>query len=307
MSDIVAVIDVGSNSIKLLVASPGDPLEILCQKTEEFRISSEINKQAFLSKFGLAKILECIQNLITQANPFKPKYVLIVATSAIREAANKDSFIEAVHAATGHPVYVLSGKEEALGIAKGVLIDPQFKDLKNFCLFDIGGGSLEMIRFCDRKVLTAVSLPLGAVRITQKHVQNPTLALPKNFLSIIDATVMEHMQEVHFPLDPTGGVLVGTGGAMNVASYVLEAQGQHISSKGIPVDALEHLYLQMAAIPLEARINIRGLPRKRADILPSALAVIISVARLLCTPAIHTSVYNLRFGLASSLLEKLSR
>ena len=165
----VAIIDIGSNSIKILVATrttSGD-FAALKTKTLDARISAGISKaKPELSEDGMARGLVAIRELLADAAAFEPAKIVLVATSAVRDATNGAMFRERVKTATGHEIRILTGDEEANLIGRGLTCDPALRGLKDFYVFDLGGGSLECLAFRERKIVQAMSLQLGCVRLT---------------------------------------------------------------------------------------------------------------------------------------------
>ena len=96
---------------------------------------------------------------------YEVEKIEIVATSAVRDASNQDQFLEEVAHEAASPLRVLSEKEEATLIGRGIACDPYLPNPKCFCALDIGGGSLECIKYQDRDVTEGISLPIGAVRL----------------------------------------------------------------------------------------------------------------------------------------------
>src|SRR5262245_15760732 len=133
MSSPVAVIDIGSNSIKILVARRAadgriEPLKI---RTIDARISAGISQaNPRLSEDGMARGLAAIQELLAEAAPFQPARITLVATSAVRDAANGPAFREQVRAVTGQTIRILSGDEEANLIGRGLTADPALAGLR---------------------------------------------------------------------------------------------------------------------------------------------------------------------------------
>ena len=177
----VAVIDIGSNSIKVLVAARDKPgaVTALKSKTIDARISAGISKaEPKLSDEGMTRGLAAIQELLADAAGFSPAKTVLVATSAVRDARNGADFRARVKAATGHDIRTLSGDEEANLIGRGLTCDPALADLRNFYVFDLGGGCLECLCLTDRRIQQALSLQLGCVRLTERFIQDPTAPLP---------------------------------------------------------------------------------------------------------------------------------
>ena len=119
----VAVIDIGSNSIKVLVAArdAAGALQSLKYRTIDARISAGISQDSpRLSEDGMARGLDAIRSLLVDAAEFSPRQIILVATSAVRDAQNGAEFRARVQAATGHEIRVLSGDEEANLIGRGL-------------------------------------------------------------------------------------------------------------------------------------------------------------------------------------------
>jgi exopolyphosphatase/guanosine-5'-triphosphate,3'-diphosphate pyrophosphatase len=149
MNPSIAVIDIGSNTIKLLVAARDESVRLTerASKTIDARISAGISQNPpRLSEAGMAAGIAAIRDLLATAAPLAPTQTLLVATSAVRDAANGADFRARVRTATGHDIRILTGDEEANLIGAGLLCDPALANLKDFYVFDLGGGSLEACR-----------------------------------------------------------------------------------------------------------------------------------------------------------------
>lgn len=290
MPKTVSIIDIGSNSIKLLVANKTGPLK------EDFRgarIGEGIsNKNFTIPEHVIQRNITAILELLKAAEPYHPDLTLIVATSAVRDALNRDEFCQRVQQATGLPVKVLSGQEEALCIAQGVATDPNIKHLKEFCHFDIGGGSLECIHYKNNTVLLAQSLPLGVVRLTEQYIPNPALPIPQSQIDAITHLIAHSTP--NFPIKNTP--LIGSGGAFSEAKRLLN------KNASLEINDLNTLLTQLSSIDINTRINTYHIPPFRADVMPTALAIIIALANKAEVTHITHSHYSLRFGLAAQAL-----
>ncbi|MBS0663559.1 MAG: phosphatase [Verrucomicrobia bacterium] len=307
----VAVIDIGSNSIKILVAARGSDggLAVLKTRTIDARISAGISQVSpRLSEPGMAAGLAAIQSLLAEAAPFHPAATVLVATSAVRDAQNGPEFRSRVTAATGQTIRILSGDEEANLIGRGLTCDPALAELQDFYVFDLGGGSLECLAFRQRRIERAASLQLGCVRLTEKYVLDPS----QPFSSAAQTAIATHVREVfhngtfQFVLGPAAAI--GTGGTVTVARAILAAREGHAFESSVPaltVAQLRHLLQWLGAMPLAARREVPGLPPGRADVMPAALATLIAVAEAGHISTFRHSLFNLRYGLAAEALERL--
>ncbi|MES2693578.1 MAG: phosphatase [Verrucomicrobiota bacterium] len=308
----VAVIDIGSNSIKILVATRSTEGTVLplAMRTLDARISAGISHAApQLSEDGMARGLEAIQTLLADARSHGAGRIVLVATSAVRDARNGADFRARVQAATGHEIRVLTGDEEANFIGRGLTTDPALTALRDFYVFDLGGGSLECLAFRERRIEQAISLQLGCVRLTEKFVTDPTQPFP----AAADAAIAAHIREVFahsgfaFTLPSSAGA-VGTGGTVSTVRAILGARAGLPFERTDPLVTraqLADLLAYLAPLPLAERQKIPGLPSARADVFPAALATLLAVADLGRFNAFQNSLYNLRFGLAAEALSAI--
>jgi exopolyphosphatase/guanosine-5'-triphosphate,3'-diphosphate pyrophosphatase len=305
----VAVIDIGSNSIKVLVASraPDGTIISLLSRTLDARISAGISQtEPQLSDEGMARGVEAVHTLVKDAAAYSPAQTIIVATSAVRDARNGDEFKTRIRGATGLDIRILSGTEEANLIGRGLTCDPALRARRDFYVFDLGGGSLECLAFRDRHLDHAASLQLGCVRLTEKFLTDPAKPLGRT----PRYRVMQHVHDelVYGPFKfslPPEAAAVGTGGTVaTVRSIVAARDGKAFDETEpfIPLTQLRLLLTRLARMPLEERKQVPGLPAARADIFPTALATLIVVADVAAVAGFHHSLYNLRYGLAAEAL-----
>lgn len=310
MTATVAIVDIGSNSIKILVATRGADTRVaaLHHRTIDARISAGISKTApVLGEDGMARGLAAIQSLLADAAPYAPARVVLVATSAVRDALNGPDFRARVHAATGHNIRILSGDEEANLIGAGLTCDPALAALDNFYVFDLGGGSLECLAFRDRRIVQAVSLQLGCVRLTEKFVADSTAPFAESAAIAIAAHTRAIVSAAGFAFSlPQSAVAVGTGGTITTVRTILAARAGTSLDQTPPIVTLAQLRELLALLgplSLAARRQISGLPPARADVFPTALATMIALAELGGLDAFLHSFYNLRYGLAAEALD----
>ncbi len=314
MPDTVAVIDVGSNSIKLLVARAGatsNSLETLCSETIETRISGGISsKLPSLNEDAITAGSATIAKLQKMAQNYQPDHTVIVATSAVRDAINSDDFIQNVAEATGLQIRTLSGTEEAKYIGQGITCDPAIGGMTNFIQTDIGGGSLELIRFDAGQIQQAISLQLGAVRLTERFIEDADAPLTLKIEASIRRYVTEQLMSSDFDFSPAELPLIGTGGAYTVSRAMLvvdtDSKIEH-SSPHLERSTLSHLKNKLAPLPLKERLSIPHLPAARADIMPTALITIDALLEVANRSKLTHSFYNLPYGVAANLLKQQTK
>lgn len=308
---VVAVIDIGSNSIKLLVATTDEAGRVrsVFTKALDARISAGIGGlQPRLSAEGMARGEAAVAELLALARPHAPVAAALVATSAVRDAANGAEFCARLQAATGFTVRILSGEEEARAIGKGLRQDPDLGGLSNFYVFDLGGGSLECLAFRGRQLEQALSLPLGCVRLTERFVADPNAPLPATARDAIARHTQIELTRAGFRFNLPAPSAVATGGTVSTLRAVLGARtGQRAEEAPalVTVDQLRDTLDWLAALPLTERRSVAGLPAARADVFPTALTTLLAIAEEGEIPAFRHSFHNLRFGIAAELLAGL--
>ena len=305
----VAVIDIGSNSIKVLIASRAAEGGVapVSFHTVDARIGAGISKsEPRLSEEGMQRGVDAIRALLAHAAPYKPGQTVLVATSAVRDARNGDEFRAKVRAATGHDIRILSGNEEANLIGRGLTCDTALRDLRDFYVLDLGGGSLECLAFRHRHIEQALSLQLGCVRLTEKFVADPSAP----FSRASQSQIADHTRAVlaqsgfRFSLGELAAT-VGTGGTVTSVRAILGAREEksfESTSATITTAQLSELLTWIGALPLEERKKVPGLPAARADVFPTALATFLAVAEIGRITAFRNSLFNLRYGVAAELL-----
>ncbi|QYY37046.1 hypothetical protein [Ruficoccus sp. ZRK36] len=303
----IGVIDIGSNSIKLLVAETGSTLAALYQTTLETRIGAGIDRdEPVLSQASMKAATAAVVKLIAEADRFAPENFAIVATSAVRDAVNRQDFIQRIEDATGHRLRVLSGEEEAAYIGRAITTDPALKEYPAFTLCDLGGGSLEFIRLEGGSITDKTSLQLGAVRLMERFVKDPTEPLPERTAARIADYVRTKIAESGFGAIQSQPFLAATGGAVNVARAVragwLGCSYAEVPSV-ITVNFLRYLSEELSAATLEERQRIPQLPAARADIMPVACIILLTVAEIAGARHFVHSLHNLRYGIAAAACE----
>jgi exopolyphosphatase/guanosine-5'-triphosphate,3'-diphosphate pyrophosphatase len=309
MNSSVAVIDIGSNTIKLLVAARNDSgrLTERATRTIDARISAGISQQSpHLGETGMASGVAAIRDLLATAAPLAPTQTILVATSAVRGAANGVDFCARVRAVTGHDIRILTGDEEANLIGAGLLCDPALANLRNFYVFDLGGGSLECLAFRERRIAHETSLPLGCVRLTEKFVPDPAAPFPTGARTAVVTHVQHALAGSGFPFTLAGAAAIFAGGSVTTVRAIFAAQrGKEIRkiSPVVTVPELAALLDRLAPLSLGERKKIPGLPPSRADVFPTALATILAVAETAGLKEFQHSFYNLRWGVAAEFLK----
>jgi exopolyphosphatase/guanosine-5'-triphosphate,3'-diphosphate pyrophosphatase len=276
-----AIIDIGTNTVKLLVADvTGGVIHPVVAKDTTARLGQGADETRHLSRVAIFRTVQAIADYVAVAHEAGATSISVLATSAAREADNRRDFLDAVRASTGLTVEVLSGQREAELIFRGVTSDPAWaKD--RLLVMDVGGGSAEFILGEAGKIDRLVSLPLGAVRMTERFSEFAELA---EFLRTT----------LHRELSEFGGArLVATGGTNTTLVRVLKGRADHAT---FTLDEARALVMKLNAMTLDERRRVPGLPPERADIIVAGGAVVLFAMETLGAHELTVSVRGLRYG-----------
>ena len=298
---VIAVVDVGSNSIKVAVISAADRRE-LGRKSEAVRLQPEGGPAEPFSTEARAEAVAAIGRLIAYARSLGAARLCVLATSAVRESVSRQDFAREVEAATGIPLTIVSGEVEARLAAAGVRADPAYQSYADILSFDLGGGSLEVSVLRGQRCVLARSFPLGSVRLTHGFLRGGHGPVDELDQLSIRTHLLASLQTVV----PSGAaekfLVVGAGGVFAAVALHLEALGEAPVGGRLPLMRIRELRDRMCAADLAGRRAIPGIPPERADIMPAALITLCVLADLTGAEAFHLSHYGVRHGMVELLL-----
>ena len=271
-----AVIDMGSNSWRLVVYGyrPGNSWRRIGELSEPVRIASGLSRSGRLEGAAIERGLEALAmfSRYCRARRIAAGDVDVVATSAIRDAENREELLVPARESTGFAIEVLSCEQEA---RMGYLAAVNSSTLENGAVLDLGGGSLQLAAVRDRRLGAAGSWPLGAVRVTERLLPGSGPASRRE-LKRARRAIREELDGVEW-LRGVEPRLVGMGGAVrNLATAVQRAAGVEAGSiQGATVGRaeLDALIRVLAALPASQRA-IPGVKSSRADIILAAALVL---------------------------------
>jgi exopolyphosphatase / guanosine-5'-triphosphate,3'-diphosphate pyrophosphatase len=294
----IAVIDLGSNSFRLVVFSASPEL---WHRTDELyeavRIGEGAGEEGELRKRPMARALSTLELFahFCRARGLGEDDVRPVATSAIRDAPNRAAFLERAEDALGMPIEVLSAEEEA---RYGFLAAVNSTTLTDGVVLDLGGGSLQLVAAEDREERHVGSWPLGAVRTTERFLADGEPAGKKQ-LKALRAHVLDALSSADW-LEGSGERLVGLGGTVrNLAvAAQLEAGLPSTGVQGFALtrEALDDLVARLAALPAAERADVPGIKAARGDLILAGAATIQAVLDAVGADAIEVTEAGLREG-----------
>ncbi|RPH83842.1 MAG: exopolyphosphatase [Candidatus Rokuibacteriota bacterium] len=306
----VATIDLGSNTVRLLVADV-EPGRRGWRVVEADQCVTRLGEGLAASgRLGLApaeRTAAVVTEYVGRARRARADRVVIVATSAVREAANGRDFAAALDRATGERVSIVSGDEEAALTLAGVLGGLEGGDAPGAetLVFDIGGGSTEYIRARGREPLGVISLRLGVVDLAERYPFPGPVDRPR--YDLMHAEIAGRLaREVPARIRVgTLGRLVGTAGtATTLAALDLElttydpgrVQG-HVLARA----AIEALRDRLGGLTLAERAALPCLEPGRADLIVAGIAIVLATLDLTGAPEMVVSDWGLREGILTRL------
>jgi exopolyphosphatase/guanosine-5'-triphosphate,3'-diphosphate pyrophosphatase len=288
----MAIIDVGSNSVRLLVARALSQMAV--EVVDEQRFDARLGEGQGLDELtaeGMERGLRALRIMGQVARSHQPSVITVVGTEALRRASNSDVFIERARETTGLNVRVLSSYEEAFCGFLGVVNSTTLRD---GYVVDIGGGSLELMHIASRGLARVQSVPLGAIYARERYLPSDPPG-PREQRALRKA-VRQQLQS-----DGPSEVLVGTGGAVRNLARIVRLQ------KAYPLRRLHgfemsrrhvhRLTNQLARLATDDRRRIPGVGSNRADILHAAAIVIDEVMEVIGAERLSVAGQGLREGL----------
>ncbi|HEY6524661.1 MAG TPA: Ppx/GppA phosphatase family protein [Solirubrobacteraceae bacterium] len=302
----VAVVDIGSNSTRLLIAElDGDRVSReLVRHSEVTRLGAGVDADGRLRDDAMARVYATLDGYKAEIDEFGAQAAVAVLTSAVRDSANGEEFAETVRARYGLEPHVLSGDQEAELTFLGATSERDASDRVPTLVLDIGGGSTEMIIGSGGEVGFHVSTQAGVVRQTERHLRAdpPDPAEMDELVADVRAILQDNV-----PADERGAVAHGIAVAGTATS--LAAIAQHLDPydpervHGYLVSAAEcqRILGELAAMPLERRRQVAGLHPDRAPTIVAGVLIFREVLRLFGLEEIEISEHDILRGAALGL------
>ena len=296
-----AAIDIGSNSIKLVVvdAAASDSFAVLMREKEVVRLGHETLLKGYLGRDAILRAADCIRRFRSLAEARGAEKIVATATAAVREANNSSNFIKAIQQKTGLNVEILSGIEEArlIGLAASQGCSTKGATALNI---DIGGGSTEISIFRDGLPLRLHSIRLGAVGLTERFFKSdpPSAKAVRDLRTEIRAALDRPARELH---DHQWNNVTGTSGTILAIGNALRAWTR--SNQAVqPVEAVINLRelvqfnAALAEMTIAERRNAARLTTQRAEIIVAGGLMLEAIMHVLGIMSLTTCEWALREG-----------
>lgn len=298
----MAAVDLGTNSALLTVVEEsnsdhGEP-RVLQERCEIPRLGEGLDERGTLSPQAIERTLAVLREYAQVALRYDAPLRAVV-TQALREARGAQEFVRAASAALGVPLEVIDGEREA-ALAFRAAIESFSRARESAVVVDVGGGSTEII--CGRQgaVETLVSIPIGSVRVTERHLHHD----PPTAAELAAARAAAGAAFASVPSQPAD-VFVGIAGTVTtLASITLELatyDAERVHGSTLSIDAVER-WLPRLCVPLDERRRIVGLDPRRADVIIGGAIVLLAVAAHFAVKEVLVSDRGVRWGLIYEML-----
>jgi exopolyphosphatase/guanosine-5'-triphosphate,3'-diphosphate pyrophosphatase len=304
----LGTIDIGSNSVRLLVAEPlrGGIYRILDEEREPTRLARSVSASGRLDEASIEATINALQTFRKIAAGYQVTRLRTIATCAVREAENGPDFCRRVREEVGLEIEVISGEREArLAFAS---VQHAF-DLagKNVVVADIGGGSTEIVFASGNLIESIFSTPLGAVRLTEQFAVEGDAGGGRDhgrLAAEVAAALKKWTTKPHF----AAHFLVGCGGTFTtLAELMMAAKRQTdvpVAGYRVSQAELRHLLERLAVMPVRARRSMPGMTPDRADIIVAGLTVIDAMLKRFRVNTVLVHTRGVRDGLVREMLDE---
>ncbi|MEO5926345.1 MAG: Ppx/GppA phosphatase family protein [Bryobacteraceae bacterium] len=303
-----AAIDIGSNSIRLLVAEVDQhkPMQVLAEDRQVVRLGTGVFREGRLTSSSIELGLQVLARMAAEYRKHDVLAVHAVGTAALRDATNRDEFLNRATDILGTPIEVISGLEEARLIQLGVQARWPHPN-KRLLIVDVGGGSAEMILSENGHFVEAFSKSLGAVRLTELFLKNDP-ADPREI-----ARMQRYIQErIAGPLarfsqtDVDRMIVTSSTAAATVCAANNLKRSRRDEADRMPATArqVRDLFREVSTRDQAARTAIPGIGPRRAEIITAGVAVLNEIIQGMHLPRLYFSNAGVRDGIIADLAKR---
>lgn len=294
----IGIVDLGSNTSRLIIMAytPGVAFKLIDQVREQVRLSEGMGAENVLRLEPIERTIHLLKVFRSLCTNNGIDAIIAVATSAVRDARNQAEFLQRAQAEAGLTLRVLSGEEEAhygyLGAVNSLAV-------RGGLVVDIGGGSMELSRVQDRRASQSVTLPAGAVRLTEAFIR----ADPPESREVGALTrYVEYMLDKLAWIEAArGDMLVGMGGSIRTLAKIDQRQRDYplerIHGYVLTRRAIVDIAAELQRLPLNKRRKIPGLGSDRADVILAGALALLQVMKRAGYDELTVSGQGLREGL----------
>jgi exopolyphosphatase / guanosine-5'-triphosphate,3'-diphosphate pyrophosphatase len=303
----VATIDIGTNTVLLLVAERAEDGSLLAvvERATITRLGEGVDRTRRLSAAAKSRTRECLEEYARAVRDAGATRIAVVGTSAMRDAQGAEEVRDHVRALFGVEARVLTGEEEARFAFRGAMSGLAIDASDEAAMFDIGGGSTEVVigrvDATAPQIDFAESYDVGSVRLTERHVtHDPPTPAERTAIAEAAGKAFENVPSLRGSRVPVG--IAGTMTTLAAVSLGLATyDGGRVHGHTMSVAELRRVVERLAALDLDARRNVSGMEPKRADVIVAGGTLALVLLDRWSVAEVRISDRGVRWGLAESL------
>lgn len=306
----MAVIELGTSAIRMAIGETDgiSKVRMLEQLVRGVSIGKDTFTQREIKRDTLQqciKVLKSYRRKLAEYQCTNPNHIRVVATSAVREASNRLSFLDRIYTSTGFTVEPIDDAEIArvtyLGIRPLLDKEPELRDTRSL-LMEVGGGSTDILMLRGRNILHSHSYRLGTVRLQQLIRQYH--AARDQALQIITGQIDRTLEQLRDFIPQQGRIeLLAIGGDVRFAARHLQEEEQDSNLQRIPLKKLERLASDLSRLTTEEIMRTYHMELSQAETVAPALLAYVRMARMLDTDHVLVTSFNLRDALLQEMLQ----
>ena len=241
---------------------------------ESVRLGQDMDRDGFLKPQRVAETIKTLKMFKRLCDSSSVDRIIAVATAAVRRAKNQRSFLDEIQATCNIKIRVLSEEEEATLVYRGVI---NSMDIPKGVILEIGGGSTKIVYYNRRNMLNYVTLPFGAVTLTDLF-KDDGLS-PEQQTAKVEEFFTEQLTAIDWlkEIDPDAQ-MIGVGGSFRnlfkISKLVKKYPLDTVHNYNLAVEDFSNIYDMIKVLDIDKRKKIKGLSPARADIMPAAMAIV---------------------------------
>ena len=297
MSEKIGIIDLGSNTTRLLIIEILDSgaYRVVEEAKETIRLAENMQSDGTIKPPAIDRAVTAIRIFKDICDYNRVDKVYAVATAAVRESINGKDVVDTIASEAGVTFRILSRQEEAFSGYLGVV---NTLDIRNAILVDLGGGSMEITAVKDRRIMESISLPYGSVNLTERFLD--TDRATESQILTLESFLKLKFDSVPWLSNYTGYEMVGIGGTIRTVAKIHQRMADypfdHLHNYSVAADDVSGIYNKIKGMNIQDRRSVPGLPSDRADIIVAGACGANTLIKYLKAPSVRVSSRGLREG-----------
>ena len=296
----VAVVDMGTNSTRLLVADvTGGEVRELERRSTVTRLGRGVDTAGCLAAEAIEEVCDTVADYREIYQPLRPTQVVAIATSAVRDASNSGAFMAELRERFALDATVLGGPDEARLTYTGATLGRTGGE--HTLVIDIGGGSTELVLGCGDEISFYASLQVGVVRHTERHLTADP-PQPEELEALADdvhGQIDQALEGQSLPSAERGLAVAGTPTSLAAIDQELDPyDAELVHGYCLSLEAIQRMCSELSTMPLAERREVTGLHERRAPTIVAGVVILIAVMRAFGLDEIEVSEHDILYGAA---------